>query len=117
MNTLSWVIYVADVLPRFVAGMSLSLLFLCLVLIFYQIGATIANECNGFTWGKNLVVMVSMFFIVLLSFIPTRDAIFMIAASEISEKVIVSEEGKQIREIIKLEMQRKISDLQKTPNR
>ena len=92
MNTLTWFIYWADVLPSLAKG--LTILFLCSFIISVFINAyhLIERKCKKYIWMSFLCA----FMLLLSSFIPSQNTLYAIAASEMGEDVYKSEQGQKI---------------------
>lgn len=112
MNSLSWFLYLADVLPRFGTGASvLGMVLTILGVILFTIGIIVPWNHNIRTSGtyeesvehrkhigkiSTRMLAVAAITIALGIFIPKKETFYMIAASEIGEVVIKSEESREI---------------------
>lgn len=116
MNSLSWFLYLADILPSFGgAVITLSVLgFLLLALILPPKGVKMFGSYHEapFTgmvdyWWV-FVTLTTFFLIGML--VPSKDTIYLIAASEIGQIAIESPEAQELmddlREIINLQIER-----------
>lgn len=100
MNSLSWLIYLGDVAEalKLVAGGVAGLIFVvCLVL-----APMIIDECSGATIKKIAALTLILGFVAIV--IPSQRTIYMIAASEMGERVVSQPETKEmlgdLREVI-----------------
>jgi phosphatidylserine synthase len=105
MNSLSWLIYLSDMLPNVAAtagGFAISLGMVLAVLIFLNIMWK-STEKTEFPLNVPWKSLISLFvFLVTISTVtPSRNTILLIAASEYGEKVIKSEVGGQSLRILK----------------
>lgn len=94
LNTLSLIIYFASVSTSVV----LLLIVISIVLIIAYI-AYVTNEKAKFKY--KYVPFIAVVLIFLSALIPSEKTIYLIAASELSEKVYNSSEGQQIANLIK----------------
>ena len=120
MNSLSWFIYLADVLPNFAWMGQVSFFFLLFGSIATVAVFVIANTegsgnkderavvnkvCRGIT--VKILLPLSLLMLVT-NLIPSKETIYLIAGSEAGEAVVVSEEGKEIlsdiHEVIKFQL-------------
>ena len=92
MNTLSWFIYWADVLPSLAKGLTILSLFSLLISVFINIYLLLENNCKKYIWVPFLCAFVLLF----SSFIPSQNTLYAIAASEMGEEVYKSEQGQKI---------------------
>lgn len=92
MNTLSWFIYWADVLPSFAKGFGTLFLFCFLFSVFISGYQLIKNNCKKYIW----MPLLCAFMLLLSSFIPSQNTLYAIAASEMGEDVYKSEQGQKI---------------------
>ena len=92
MNTLSWFIYWADVLPSLAKGLTTLLLFSLLISVSMNAYQLIENNCKKYIW----VPFLCAFVLLLSSFIPSQNTLYAIAASEMGEDVYKSEQGQKI---------------------
>jgi hypothetical protein len=111
MNSLSWLIYLSDVLPNVAATAGGFAIFLGLTLaglLFFNIVWNLDHfftnlEKTEFPINVPWKSLISLFvFLVTISTVtPSRNTILLIAASEYGEKVIKSEVGGQALRILK----------------
>lgn len=113
MNNLSWLMYIADVLPS-IGTFSFVLGFIGTVAVFaftfiYAMFKEDAMETiredrwkdvNPFSWCWWLLLFVPLLVLSLL--IPPKETIYMIAASEAGEVMVTSEYGKELIQELKL---------------
>ncbi len=100
MNDLSWLIYLADVAGEL--GWIFSWLFGLSVIgggITALIGLPLAEQnaekATWKMWGRIMYSLVTVFFVTALlnAFVPSRETVYAIAASEMGEEVLNSETG------------------------
>jgi hypothetical protein len=105
MNSLSWLIYLSDVLPSVAstAGSLAVFLGLTLTVLLFFLFMWKITEKTEFPVNMPRKSLISLFvFLVTISIvIPSRNTILLIAASEYGEKVIESEVGGQALRILK----------------
>ena len=106
MNSLSWFLYLADVLPR--AGFLVALLGFCLFALAFALppkGATMFGEGHDgpFQAIDRLKVpfILWLCFLVFAFLVPGKDTIYLIAASEAGEMVVNTPEAKEIMSDLK----------------
>ena len=111
MNSLSWFLYLASVLPSvsnvifFFAILMILIVALTAFMFFISEG-----ELNGFkmfNWVRTSVIAVIL--MVMSSFIPDKNTIYMIAGSEAGEAVVTSVEGQEILNDIKTIIKQQIN--------
>lgn len=117
MNSLSWLIYAANTLPSFARGWSA--LFICadVLWIFYSVICIIdaLNQEKTISVVKPALVAILLFIIALMSnFIPDRNTFYLIAASQMGEKMIQTDEFKSLQEVIDLELKSHIKGLKES---
>lgn len=111
MNSLSWLLYLADVLPSFGSALT----FITLVLAVISTVGAIASLVEGIEDGddeiakkvfsissKTAVISLSLFIFSFL--IPEKQTFYLIAASEIGEEALLSEEAIKLRKILSQEL-------------
>jgi len=99
MNNLSWLIYFADVLPAFASTVSvLSVLSLGLFCIVAFVSAAACEWESVAPYMKWIFVPVTALF--LITPIPSKETIYLIAASEVGEAALDTPEVTKIRAII-----------------
>lgn len=92
MNTLSWFIYWADVIPSFAQGFSILSIFSFIISVFINAYQLIGNSCKKYMW----ISFLCAFMLLLSSFMPSKNTLYAIAASEMGEDVYKSEQGQKI---------------------
>jgi len=92
MNTLSWFIYWADVLPAFARTLTLLLLLVFFVSFGVNTFLLVENGIKKYIW----ITLLSAFMLILTSLIPTQSTLYAIAASEMGEEVYKSEQGQKV---------------------
>ena len=119
MNTLSWIIYLAEVVGGLREGVSytfsmISFFFGAGITVWYIIFTIDSNcEFSGDVSPPPKGLLRFWFFCLFLSFvsllIPSREVLYLIAASEIGETVIISDTGQEmlnkVKQIIDLKLQ------------
>jgi amino acid transporter len=100
MNDLSWFLYYADVVPR----ISKFFVFVGIILaIFYAARAAFSGAeefpfqgvASGRVNPKHRLFAIALVLFFLTSLVPSKQTIYLIAASEASEVVVTSEVGQQ----------------------
>jgi len=105
MNSLSWLIYLSDLLPSVAntaGGFAIFLGVTLVGILFFKIMWEITEKTES-PIKAHWKSLISLFvFLVTISIItPSRNTILLIAASEYGEKVIESEVGGQVLRILK----------------
>lgn len=106
MNSLSWLIYFADVLPNISSSVKLigwTIFTLVLIVLLILAGVLLENNLTSeenaeVTRGFRKMCYLLIFSLVLLvsaSLLPSKETIYAIAVSETGEKVLQSEWGKR----------------------
>ena len=113
MNSLSWFLYLAEVLPN-LAGTIVALSVLLTVaititsvvrtMVVVDSGMTLTTRKAGYKliwgfWGKTVIPLLLLG--TLMNLIPSRETIYLIAGSEAGEAVVTSTEGQEILNDIK----------------
>lgn len=108
MNSLSWFLYLAEVLPSLAktVGVFTGVLIVGITLVsFFRTMAVLESGMGlsarkveyksiwGF-WGKTVIPLLILG--TLMTLIPSRDTIYLIAGSEAGEAVVTSEAGQEI---------------------
>lgn len=119
MNSLSWFLYLADVLPSMAHGAGFFVLMGVLIVI---PGMFVLKFCftpdRNFTqdqkdkipfWTISTVLVVTGF---LLMLVPERDTIYLIAGSEVGEVVVNSPEAREILNDVKTVIKQQIKDVE-----
>jgi len=121
MNNLSWLIYLASVLPNIGAFlafigflMSAGLLAWCLITWRYNDTVNTRNRICGYTDEKRkypnfyVLIPVALFLCIISTLIPDKNTIYLIAGSEVGEYVVNTPEAQEIlndvHKIIKLQL-------------
>lgn len=112
MNSLSWLIYLAQVLPAIkdvLVGLGVGLIiYLTIWIIVYAAGVAEGN--SKISKPKIKWVFISVTLILVSVFIPSKETIYLIAGSEAGEAVVTSEGGKEVlndvKEIINIQLQK-----------
>lgn len=107
MNNLSWLLYLSDVLPSLSVGMGM---ISVISGILFGI-ATVIFWCTYFDKNDYVSIKVpitlscflvfTIFFGLASNLIPSRQTILLIAASEMSEQVVKSQDGQEIMSNLK----------------
>jgi Na+/melibiose symporter-like transporter len=110
MNNLSWFLYFADVLPylsRAIGIISLLSIWVIGMVIVY----VIVEDKYPRIFGQKVVIFITIlvvFFGISSLFIPSKQTIYLIAASEIGETVVKTPEAQEmlddVHKIIKLQL-------------
>lgn len=85
MNELSWIIYLAEVLPNLAGIATVISVFSIIILIFR---ACFMESLDSLFW---LISAPSILFILLLALIPTKETFYLIAASQFGEMALENE--------------------------
>jgi len=106
MNSLSWILYFADVLSKLgdiFAGLGAVLMFVSIVCIIPGFLVVWQYSSEQFAQSKRTFGRISLigipiatFMIIVSIFIPSKETMYMIAASEVGETVMTSNDGKEI---------------------
>lgn len=107
MNSLSWILYFADVLSKagsLFGGLGGVLLFVSVVCIIPGFlvewrnsdEPETARSRKAFTRISLIGIPLASFMILASIFIPSKETMYMIAASEVGETVMTSTDGKEI---------------------
>lgn len=123
MNSLSWFLYLAEVLPSlartvcaltavFIAGLTLVSFFRTMAIAESSMGLSARKleykSIWGF-WGKTVIPLLILG--TLMKLIPSKETIYMIAGSEAGEAVVTSEAGQEILNDIKEVIQFQLSEM------
>ena len=119
MNSLSWLLYFADVLPGISTTAGFILTLATLVFFATAIGYNIANLDESVTedtrkfanrlFRNNIFVMVIA--AIPFLFIPSKETFYLIAGSEAGEYVVTTPDGKEILGDIKDVIKAQLEDL------
>lgn len=113
MNSLSWFIYVADMLPNLAAiTLTLGVSGLTLYVIVYIIRASINVDelpANRLPYPSLGWACLTIGLIVLQALIPSKTTLYSILAVELGEEVLTSEVGQElltdVREVIQFQLE------------
>lgn len=119
MNSLSWFLYLADVLPSMAHGASFFVFMGVLIVIpvMFVLKFCFTPDKN-FTqdqkdkipfWTISTVLVVTGF---LMMLVPERDTIYLIAGSEVGEVVVNSPEAREILNDVKTVIKQQIKDVE-----
>lgn len=117
MNSLSWLLYAADV----AAGISGSLTVIVLVALFaaaFRVAMGICVYNNTEDYGDIQAAkptVLKLFAVVLAvitvgSFVPSKETMYLIAASEIGEQVVNSDDAKRVMGKVETWLDNKLSE-------
>lgn len=97
MNSLSWLLYFADVLPNIGRMFALVGWTLFAVLAVISFVFILAAEPQTKKYYKKIScgVLISLFLLLITAIIPSKNTIYAIAVSETGEKILQSEWGKR----------------------
>jgi hypothetical protein len=105
MNSLSWLIYLSDVLPNVAATAGGFAIFLGFtfagLLVFYIVWENLEETEFPLNVPWKSLISFFVFLVTISTVTPSRNTILLIAASEYGEKVIKSEVGGQALRILK----------------
>lgn len=106
MNTLSWLLYLADIVGTFNATARLICFFSAGVLLFTGF-ACVATDREKFPHEfaacstiRKYSFFILVVFITLNLVVPSPRTVYLIVASEIGEEVVVSDEIQEIKDIV-----------------
>ncbi len=119
MNSLSWFLYLADVLPNLggtfgiigIVGIVVSLLTGLLATIAYGDGAIESDAYAAIRKTCYKVLAGSLISILISAFIPSKDTIYLIAGSEAGEYVVNTPEAQAIIDDIHEVIRHQLSEL------
>jgi phosphatidylserine synthase len=105
MNSLSWLIYLSDLLPNVASTAGVFALFLGIALVGLLLFNIMWKSTEETEFPINVpwksLISLFVFLVTISTVIPHRNTILLIAASEYGEKVIKSEVGEQALRILK----------------
>jgi len=100
MNNVSWILYVIDVIPSLgILGLLLCGLSILLLFILPPKGITMFGQHHDSPFAaldRPLPWVLMVIGAILASFTPSKETLYMIAASEVGEAIISSEEGREL---------------------
>lgn len=108
MNTLSWLIYSAEAIDSLGTFLAICTVLGCIALALISLISLKYDEeyqqlmevsRNSRNW-----LILFVFLGVFVSFLPSKETVYMIAASEIGEEAIGTEEFQTLRQILKEEL-------------
>lgn len=114
MNSLSWLIYIINVIPN----VTTAIIFFSLTVFFISGAASLVMQFGSYHTdsirerGHKLikVPIICGFVLLLTAFVPGKEALYMIAASETGEVVANSEEGKELisdlKQVLKAQLEK-----------
>ena len=92
MNSLSWFIYFADVLPAFASGVTFTFFFILVGSVFLNAFQILELGVKKYLW----ITILSVVILIVNNLIPSQTTLYAIAASELGEDVYKSEQGQKI---------------------
>ena len=128
MNSLSWLLYFADVLPNLAHTAGFVLFFGCFAFLISASGHTVASTApdvpdNIKAFAGSFIkksVLVLVLAAVPYLFIPSKETFYLIAGSEAGEYVVTTPEAKEIlgdiKDVIKAQLEDLKSNDSKTTN-
>lgn len=105
MNSLSMLLYLADVLTgvsQTIIILSLASLLASAVIFFGSLSCTenIRDTMNGSAGNVRWIVPLACFMLVIVNLVPSKTTFYMIAASEVGEDVLKTPEITKVRRLI-----------------
>jgi hypothetical protein len=100
MNDLSWLLYGADVLNNL--GILFLIVGMLLVILAGVFAGPVYTESDNPAWikhGKNTLI-IGIAVLVVSMFMPSKQTMYMIAASEMGEEAIQTPEFQKVRELV-----------------
>lgn len=116
MNNLSWFIYLADVIPA-LGGLAVFLsFFLGVGIFFYLLLAGVEDYAfqgvvEGSVKPKYSLIILCLSLMLFSVFLPSREALYLIAGSETAEAVATSEVGQEVLDDIHEVIQAQLDNL------
>lgn len=110
MNTLSWLLYAAEALERlqWIVGFSAFVGF-ALTAVLQAVALSVDDGPVVLPHIKRIIATIAA--LALLScLIPSKQTVYMIAASELAERVVVSPEGRELTELLKRRVREALGD-------
>lgn len=129
MNTLSWILYIADVLPGLsalltVVGGILTVAVAAVPFVLYMIRHDEASSYGGkreerakdylenhTPWEGLKYAWIPFLFVIFSAMVPQKETFYLIAASEIGQAAVQSEVGQEMLEDIQEVIQLQINSL------
>jgi len=103
MNSLSWLMYTADVVAGIGGALALIVILgigaVALRVIWSMVTYSNYEDDQSLTAGKSTVVKALTVVLIALLIdvlVPSKETVYLIAASEVGEQVVTSEEGKRV---------------------
>ena len=104
MNQLSWLIYLAEAVPNFAGTLGLvSTLSAVAFALYAAFGSIISNVENNKPWFEEKKYLPPRWFVasilsawVIVSLVPSKQTIYLIAGSQATEMAITSDVGQQL---------------------
>lgn len=118
MNSLSWLIYIAEVVQNlrgvFIATSVVSAGAIALVVVMYAIMATDGDIAPG-SWKKPIKwVWIVFLFASISALTPSASTVYMIAASEAGEAIVTSPDGEEmlgdLKQIIRQKIKKELKE-------
>jgi hypothetical protein len=115
MNSLSWLLYWADVLPSIAETLRAIAVITGTVCLF---GTPILFAENKKEWaGKFFKGLVAAIVVMVLSFtIPSKNTIYLIAASEMGEEALAAPEALKLRGVVNQWLDKQLKQKENTDN-
>lgn len=126
MNSLSWFLYIADVVSNISVFLStIGVICVCLGALsiipgyfvkweFEDRNETIKKNRQNLAWFASRSVIFGLSVIFISTLVPAKKTMYMIAASEMGEMVVQSEEAKEIFSELKQTIMYQLRDLRHT---
>lgn len=126
MNSLSWFLYIADVVSNISVFLStIGVICVCLGALsiipgyfvkweFEDSNETIKKNRQNLAWFASRSVIFGLSAIFISTLVPAKKTMYMIAASEMGEMVVQSEEAKEIFSELKQTIMYQLRDLRHT---
>lgn len=109
MNNVSWMIYAAGVADQARAAFTVFGLIATIIFSFYWFAYYVAcdeDEQSQFLRPEPKYFVACLLLLLAAIVTPSRDTIYMIAASEMTERAIQSEMGRDVSDLIRQEVRR-----------
>lgn len=114
MNNLSWMLYLADVLPSFAGALGA----VCVITIIGYCIARIVCIADRFEWrfAGYWLPTAALATALVTALVPSREAIYLIAASEAGEQALESPEMQKARKVINNWLDKQLKGTEKADN-
>lgn len=114
MNSLSWVLYFADIVGGLAGTIGffsfLAIVFIGFLALFFGYQCDMGYREQG-TWTKPLgYLWIPILAFILISFVPSKQTIYMIAASEVGETVVNNPQTQEMVENLSELIQKKLKE-------